>query len=291
MTRSDLRADAERYGIDVFTFSIVARFNNAQAMLRREQLLIAMYYNAGCYNYAASVYSHGALGIVRVHVLGEGAPYVQEFLSLHAAVRAFGLSKRVVREAITAGHGRVGAIQFPINVPMTRVIDGDFPHPFQETGQQFKIAPRALPAKRRSAAQAQAAWPAEVAQALNLQARSVAAWRDGQSRQHDSKSVLLRLVELLGVEWASAAAPFVGAEGDLPEFLAKYNLIDHAIVEWMAMTQARWTKLMAGTQSLTRIERILLGLAAHYGYLEGRPIGDTGPRYRATLLVGPGERL
>lgn len=118
--------DAQEHGIDSFKFFVISRFATSQEMWRREQLLIAMYFNRdACYNVNSAVNPDEVALPVHVDVVDKnGGRFAHPFLTLHAAIRHYRLSKAVVREAIQAGHGRVGQFYFPLDVPITRYLMG-----------------------------------------------------------------------------------------------------------------------------------------------------------------------
>lgn len=117
----ELLADAVAHGIDSFKFMVLWRFATRQEMLRREQLLMAMYFNRdACYNLRPNVIAEEEPVTVEVVLTNKFGGYASHsFLTLHAAIRHYRLSKVEAREAIRAGHGKVGNVQFPTHIPIT----------------------------------------------------------------------------------------------------------------------------------------------------------------------------
>jgi predicted GIY-YIG superfamily endonuclease len=120
-TNYELLADAVEHGADSFKFMVLWRFATRKEMLRREQLLIAMYFNRdACYNLRPAVIVEEEPVTVEVVLTNRFGGYASHsFLTLHAAIRHYRLSKVEVREAIRAGHGKVGNVQFPTHIPIT----------------------------------------------------------------------------------------------------------------------------------------------------------------------------
>ncbi|MFC5477768.1 GIY-YIG nuclease family protein [Massilia suwonensis] len=117
----ELLADAVEHGTASFKFMVLWRFATRKEMLRREQLLIAMYFNRdACYNLRPNVIVDEEPVTVEIVLANRSGGYASHsFLTLHAAIRHYRLSKVEVREAIRAGHGKVGNVQFPTHIPIT----------------------------------------------------------------------------------------------------------------------------------------------------------------------------
>lgn len=116
-----LQRDYDAHGLDSLRFRVLREFDSIDVARDFEQSLISQFYGrAHLYNtelFVDNKFSRMGRGIRVTHLSDYGYVFVL-FGSLHAAIRHFGFQKTAVKKSIASGDGRIGKVQFPINVGM-----------------------------------------------------------------------------------------------------------------------------------------------------------------------------
>jgi hypothetical protein len=264
--------DARAHGVDSFKFFVASRFSTRKKMLEREQLLIAMFYNRdACYNLNSSVYREKAVvpvPVVLVDCNGEYATHT--FLTLHAAVRHYKLSKSAVRDAISAGHGRVGSVRFPINVSLTAYrthLVGSRPRSFLKapiSQPRARTKPLTYYDRLKCILDTQPITFEELGRIFAARTTTMSLWATSNPPT-SSQRMLLILIERFGIVWLRRVPP-VEIKGEaINAFRIKQQLAWVELDDALGMPHGG-TKAIAGQEIVKqKSEGLLMAILLHYG--------------------------
>lgn len=262
-------SDARIDGADAFQFKVIARFDNRCDMLNYEQLLIAMHWNRdGCYNIAKSVDpAHEIKKIRIIEWFGED-PKVREFLTLHAAIRTYRLSKQKVKEAIAAGHGRVGRFQFPITVPINSYRYCPVTPPQRRKTSKKKIIIEANQAFEQILIllDKKIVSSSSLLRMFGIKAEMLQEWETRTTLPRTEEIVLINLITKYGIKWIREAPIRKFGARDLE--VLKLKLDDDAcIIILDSIRLSDWSKLydVRFGKSCGKIGNYLLCLLDYYG--------------------------
>jgi predicted GIY-YIG superfamily endonuclease len=265
-----MRADAREHGAGSFKFFVVWRVATRAEMLRREQLLLAMYFNRdACYNMRPSVDEKVTLRPVNIIVFDRQGGFSEHtFLTLHAAIRHYRLCKALVREAISRGHGRVGHFQFPVTVPITQY--------------RVKLTGRALlkalkPEPRRSVPKedtyynrlknildTQKVTFAQLGKALSASETTMSLWNRLRSPTVPQQS-LLRLIEKFGLEWVLATPSHVISTEALVSLCGRLDVGWVGLEHIVGLYPGRASGIALNSYRVEKLEALLLSILIHHG--------------------------
>jgi hypothetical protein len=264
--------DARAHGVGSFKFFVASRFSTCKKMLEREQLLIAMYYNRdACYNLNSSVYREKAVVPVPVVLVDCNGEYsTHTFLTLHAAVRHYKLSKSAVRDAITAGHGRVGSVRFPINVSLTAYrtyLVGRRPPSFLKAPvnqPRARTKPLTYYDRVKRILDTQPIAFEELGRILSARTTTMCLWTTSNPPTYPQRGLLI-LIERFGIEWLRRV-PAVEIRGEaINAFRIKQQLAWLELDDALGMHHGGTKKIAAQEIVKKKSERLLIAILLHYG--------------------------
>lgn len=277
----ELNEEARVHGVDSYKFFVVSRFDTSAKMLDREQLLIAMYFNRYiCHNLSPSVRPGVAVAwvpILLVDQLGEFRS--QRFLTLHAAVRHYKLSKAVVRAAISAGHGRVGDLRFPVNLSLTAYRTyregGRVPNVLWPSERKLRLQNMQMPKQKsrpkpsyydrlKTILATQPVTFEELGRLLSAKTLTISLWNSLRPPSAP-QTVLLNFIEAYGVEWIRRVSGMEISGHAINAFRIENQLAWCELDDVVGMRQGS-TQELAGQEIVTKKpEKLVLGILMHYG--------------------------
>lgn len=265
--------DARLHGVASFEFRVVVRFATRKEMLEREQLLIAMYFNRdGCYNLNTSVNPDRAVvGVPLIIVDCKGQYGTHRFLTLHAAIRHYKLSKSKVKEVINAGHGRLGPFRFPIGVPLTAYrtypVGGrvpEFAKPPKPQHEPKRERPKSYYRRLKFILETQPVTHEELGQILSARTLAMSLWST-QNPPTAPQRALLRLIENFGIEWIRAIPPGAVTAEAVNVYRTKHDLAWFELDDALGLFHGSTQDLAAGEVGKKKVETLLMSILLYYG--------------------------
>jgi len=265
-----MRADARDHGVNSFKFFVVWRVSTRDEMLRREQLLIAMYFNRdACYNLNPSVDEDVMLKFVNIIVFDrEGGFAEHSFLTLHAAIRHYRLSKALVKEAIRDGHGRVMHLQFPVTVPITQYrakLAGSALRRALRPGPRHSIIKQNSYYDRlKHILDTQKITFAQLGKTLSASETTMSLWNRSRSPTLPQET-LLRLIEKFGLNWVLSTPSYGISTEALVSLCGRYDLGWAGLEHMVGLYPGRARGIAMHGYSVEKQETLLLSILMHHG--------------------------
>ncbi|WP_400189813.1 GIY-YIG nuclease family protein [Massilia orientalis] len=277
-TNPELLADARDHGPASFKFFVVSRCTTREEMLRREQVLIAMYFNReACYNKNSSVAPDKIAVPVQIRVIDrDGGSTEHSFLTLHAAIRHYRLSKAAVRKAIAAGHGKVGPFRFPIGIPITefrvRRVGQRSERPAPQTAPVPAMHERASPSmsqrtyydRLKSILDKQSITLAELSRILAARTTTMSLWSTKNPPTWPQEAVL-GLIERFGFEWVNSVPMPESTAKALSTRRAEYQIAWTELDAVIGLRSGHAKQIAHGDIAPGKCERLLVAVLAHHG--------------------------